>query len=100
MPGSGERGQGSSMTTDWAVDTATERIEADPAGNASITFTVSNPGPVQDRAVLDIVTSEKADAHWFTGEQPQRLVTPQSTVNYTVALAAPAGTPPGQYWIQ
>lgn len=88
------------MTTEWAVTAATERIALDPTGKGSITFTVSNPGPVQDRAVLDVVTSDAAEAGWFTVELPQRVVTPQSSVAYAVVMQVPANAPAGEHWFQ
>lgn len=88
------------MTTDWAVTAATERIDLDATRKGSITFTVANPGPVQDRAVLDIVTSDNAESGWFTVELPQRVVTPQSAVAYAVVVQPPPAAPAGNYWFQ
>lgn len=88
------------MTTDWAVTAATERIDLDAARKGSITFTVSNPGPVQERAVLDVVPGDNAEASWFRVELPQRVITPQSSVAYAVVVQPPATAAAGDYWFQ
>jgi hypothetical protein len=88
------------MTTDWVVSAAAEQINLDTAGQVELTFAVTNPGPVADRAVLEVVTSEQADRSWFTVELPQRLVSAGATVAYLVKAAVPAGAATGRHWLQ
>jgi hypothetical protein len=88
------------MATSWVVTVASERAELDASGGGEITFTVTNQGPVQDRAVFEVVPGEAADRSWFTVEEPQRLLSPGVSASYLVKIAVPAGTPAGTYALQ
>jgi hypothetical protein len=88
------------MATAWVVTAAAERVAMSPTGTGEVTFTLTNPGPVQDRAVFEVVPGEGADRTWFTVEEPQRLVPPGGSVSYLVKAAVPAGTSGGAYWVQ
>ncbi|MGH9245619.1 MAG: hypothetical protein ACRD29_15140 [Acidimicrobiales bacterium] len=88
------------MTTGWVVKEATERIVVDDLGRAEVTITVTNSGPVQDRAVFDVVPEGAADAAWFSVEEPQRPVAPGASTSYLVKVAVPAGTAAGTFSFQ
>ncbi len=88
------------MATAWVVTAAAERVAMSPTGTGEVTFTLTNPGPVQDRAVFEVVPGDGADRTWFTVEEPQRLVPPGGSVSYLVKAAVPIGTTGGAYWVQ
>lgn len=85
------------MSTPWQIAPGVERIDVSK-GATEVTFTVGNPGPVDDRAVLDIVCSDNAKRSWFTVGEPRRLVPHGGSVTFTVAVA-PTDAPPGAYWM-
>ncbi|MGH9245618.1 MAG: hypothetical protein ACRD29_15135 [Acidimicrobiales bacterium] len=87
------------MATAWVVTVPSVKVDLDAAGRGEITFTVANPGPVQDRAVFDLVL-EGADRSWFAVDEPQRTVQPGMSVAYLVKVAVPAGTPAGSFAVQ
>lgn len=88
------------MATAWVVTAAAERVALTPVGTGEVTFTLTNPGPVQDRAVFEVVPGDGADRAWFTVEEPQRLVPPGGSVSYLVKASVPAGTTAGSYSVQ
>lgn len=88
------------MATAWVITVSSNLLVLDEAGKAEVKCDVTNPGPVQDRAVLAIVPEAGASEKWFAVEEPQRLVPPEKTVSYLVRVAPPAGTAPGTYAFQ
>ncbi|MGH9245620.1 MAG: PASTA domain-containing protein [Acidimicrobiales bacterium] len=92
--------QRATIATGWVVKEAAPAFGLDDAGKAEVTFTVTNSGPVQDRAMFDIVPEGTADASWFLVDEPQRPVAPGDSAQYLVKVAVPAGATPGAYAIQ
>lgn len=88
------------MATDWAVTTATERIELDSERKASTTFTVSNPGTVTDRVVFDVLPGDGTTEDWFHVDTPLRQVKAGDSVSYSVLTKVPVGVPDGTYSYQ
>lgn len=88
------------MPTPWVVTAGTDTVPLDASRGGEVTFTVTNPGTVQDRAVLDVVPGEGAERSWFTVAEPQRLLPAGNSVSYLVKIAVPPLGPPGSYTVQ
>lgn len=84
--------------TAWQISPATERVElAD--GQAEVVFTVTNPGPVDTRATVDIVGSEQAQASWFTVAEPQQLIPHGGSKQFTATVKPGEKAPAGSHWL-
>jgi hypothetical protein len=88
------------MTTQWQITAAAERAELDPTGQAEIAFTVTNPGPVDDRATLDAVPGNPAERGWYAIAEPQRQVPHGGSVQVIIKIAVPPQSPPGPHEVQ
>jgi hypothetical protein len=88
------------MGTEWVVTTAAERYALNDQRQGELTFTVTNPTNVTDRAVFDVVPGEGADAAWFQVDEPQRTVRGTASVAYTVKAAVPTQAKPGDIPLQ
>ncbi|MGH3520315.1 MAG: PASTA domain-containing protein [Haloechinothrix sp.] len=86
------------MSTPWQIASGAERLILNERRTGEATFTISNPGPVDDRAVLDIACSDNAQRSWFTVGDPQRLVPHGGSVTFTVAVAPGDKATTGDYW--
>jgi hypothetical protein len=86
------------MTSPWTVTATTERVDLDPTGEAEVTFTVTNNGPVDQRLAFDTVRDDGAPRAWFRVAEPQVLVTHGGSATVLVNIAVPAGTPAGPHW--
>jgi len=96
------------MTTEWVAAAGAERLTLAASGTAEkpgpsvgeLTFTITNPGPVEDRAVFEIVPGDGAKKPWFTVDEPQRLVPAGQSVTFLIKVSVPAGEPAGPFWVQ
>ncbi|MGH3951746.1 MAG: PASTA domain-containing protein [Pseudonocardiaceae bacterium] len=87
------------MSAPWKITPSVERVDLGEQRTGKVTFTVSNPGPVDDRAVLDIVCSENAQRSWFDVGEPQRLVPHGGSVTFAVAVRPGDEAANGSYWL-
>ena len=76
---------GEQMTT-WQIGESTTELTLDGSGRGEVTFTVTNTGAAQDRAVLTVTPLDGAADDWFTVEEPQRAVAPGASVEYPVMM--------------
>lgn len=96
------------MATEWVVRAGAERVELTRSGTAEkpgpsvgeLTFTITNPGPLEDRAVFEIVPGDGAKKPWFTIDEPQQRVPAGRSVTYLVKVSVPVEEPAGPFWIQ
>ena len=84
----------------WIISAAADRVELDTARQASITFTVTNNGSVDDRAVLDVVPGGNADRSWFAFGERQRFIPHGASLPFQVNVTVPPQAPPGAGWVQ
>lgn len=90
---------GEQMTT-WQIGESTTELTLDGSGRGEVTFTVTNTGAAQDRAVLTVTPLDGAADDWFTVEEPQRAVAPGASVVYLVEVDTPDGTATGTFGLQ
>lgn len=84
--------------TAWQISPATERVEL-AGGQAEVVFTVTNPGPVDTRATVDIVGSEQAQASWFTVAEPQQVIPHGGSKQFTATVKPGEKAPAGTHWL-
>jgi PASTA domain/NPCBM/NEW2 domain len=87
------------MTSPWTISASTDRVRLDPQRQAEATFTITNPGPVDIRAVFDVLPGDNADRAWFTVDEPQQRIVHGGSSNIAVKIAVPPKAPPGSYWL-
>lgn len=85
------------MTTEWAVVAGGDQFTLDAQNAGELTFTVSNPGPVADTVVFDVLPGPDTQRSWFMVKDPQRLIKPNGAASFRVKVAVPAGTPARRY---
>lgn len=96
------------MATEWVAAAGSERVELTRSGTAEqpgpsvgeLTFTITNPGPVEDRAVFEIVPGDGSKKPWFTVDEPQRRVPAGQSVTYLIKISVPVEEPAGPFWLQ
>jgi hypothetical protein len=88
------------MATSWVVTTGATAVPLGAGRAGEVVFTVTNSGPVQDRAVFTVAPGEGAERSWFTVEEPQRLLSPGTSASYLVKVAVPPGAPAGSHTFQ
>lgn len=97
------------MATHWEISAAgVERVELKPSGTTEtpapslgeLQFTVTNNGPVEDRAVFEIVAGDGAQKAWFAVGEPLLAVPAGKSVPFLTKITIPAGTPAGSFWLQ
>jgi hypothetical protein len=84
--------------TVWQITAGMQRLELKD-GQAEVVFTVSNPGPVDDRATVDVVGGEQADASWFAVTEPQQTVPHGGTKSFQVLVKPGETAPAGTHWL-
>jgi hypothetical protein len=87
------------MTSPWMISAAAERVQLNPQRQGQVTFTVTNSGPVDARAVLEVMPGENANPAWFLVDEPQRPVPHGGSTTFLVRIAAPMDARPGWYWL-
>jgi hypothetical protein len=88
------------MTTEWVITEAAGRVDLRD-GKGETTFTVTNPSPVPDRVVFEVVAGDGADGSWFLPpSEPQLLVAAGVSATFLVRIVVPAGAPAGSYRLQ
>jgi hypothetical protein len=88
------------VTAPWTISAAAERVGLNPRRQGEVTFTVTNNGPVDTRAVCDAVPGENAQRSWFMVDEPQRLVPHGGSTTFLMRFAVPPDAPPGTHWVQ
>lgn len=86
--------------TDWQISESGATVAVDANGHGTVTFTVTNPGPDHDRAVLRVAPDDDTERDWFRVEEPQRAVGPGDSAVWVVELEIPEGTREGTYGFQ
>jgi hypothetical protein len=84
--------------TSWQITPGTERVELKD-GTAEVVFTVTNPGPVDKRATVDIVGSEQAQSSWFNIAEPQQLIPHGGSKQFTASVKPGDKAPAGTHWL-
>lgn len=87
------------MTSPWKISSGVERVQLDSQRRGEVTFTVTNPGPVDLRAVFDVLPGEGTDRAWFTVDPQQALVTHGGSATFVARIAVRPDTPPGPRWL-
>jgi hypothetical protein len=87
------------VTRPWTVSAGSERVHLNPQGQGEVTFIVTNPGPTDLRAVLDVLPGDNADRAWFHLDQPQCLIIHGGSAPFLVRIAVRPGARPGPYWM-
>lgn len=94
-----EKTLGEQMTA-WQIGESGTELVLDGDGEGEVTFTVTNAGRAQDRAVLTVTPLDGAAEDWFGVDEPQRAVAPGASVVYPVTVKVPPGTVAGTYGLQ
>jgi hypothetical protein len=84
--------------TSWQISPGTERTELKD-GRAEVVFTVTNPGPVDQRATVDVVGSEQAQSSWFNIAEPQQLIPHGGSKQFVATVKPDQKAPAGTYWL-
>ena len=87
------------MTSPWTISAGSERIDLDAQRKGALTFTDTNPGPVDQRAVFEVLPGEGAKPEWFTVHEPQRVITHGSSASFLVDVAVRPEAAPGPAWV-
>lgn len=86
--------------SNWQIGESGTTVALDDQGRGEVTFTVTNGGPDQDRAVLTVAALDGAADSWFSVEEPQRAVPPGESAAYLCRIRVPPGTAAGTYALQ
>jgi hypothetical protein len=84
--------------TSWQISPGTERIELKD-GQAEVVFTVTNPGPVDKRATVDVVGSEQAQGSWFNIAEPQQVIPHGGSKQFIATVKPDEKAPAGTHWL-
>lgn len=86
------------MSVNWQISAGTDRVTL-ANGLAEATFTVTNPGPVDAPAILQVECDPEASAGWFTVDEARRTVPHGGSVTYTVKVKVEGEAAAGQHWL-
>src|SRR5262245_30656165 len=86
--------------TSWQISESGTSVSLNQQGEGEVTFTVTNAGTAQDRAVLTVTPLDGASDDWFTIDEPQRAVPAGQSVVYKVGVKTEKGTAAGTYAMQ
>lgn len=86
--------------SNWQIGESGTTVALDDQGRGEVTFTVTNGGPDQDRAVLTVAPLDGAAESWFSVDEPQRAVPPGESAAYLCRIRVPPGTAAGTYALQ
>jgi hypothetical protein len=84
--------------TAWQISPGAERVELKD-GQAEVVFTVTNPGPVDKRATVDVVGSEQAQSSWFKIAEPQQLIPHGGSKQFMATVKPDEKAPAGTHWL-
>ncbi|HET8640355.1 MAG TPA: PASTA domain-containing protein [Pseudonocardiaceae bacterium] len=87
------------MTSPWRISPGTDRIELNARREGQVTFTVTNPGPVDQRAVLEVLPGDNTRADWFVVDEPRRLIKHGGSATFLVHIKARPEAAPGPAWL-
>lgn len=87
------------MARTFAITPTTDALKiVDNTTPSETTFTVSNASLSPRRCGVTVVPSDPAKPDWFTVKgEPERLLKPGDTTQFTVEVKIPPGTPEGKY---
>jgi len=87
------------MARTFSITPTTETVKlSDPAAASETTFTVSNASLSPRRCGVAVVPSDPAKPDWFTVKgEPERLLKPGETTQFTVEIKIPPGTAEGTF---
>ena len=72
------------MTT-WQISPGAQRLDLKD-GRGEVVLTVSNPGPVDRRATVEIVGSDQVQSSWFKVAEPQQVVPLSGSKQFTAVV--------------
>jgi hypothetical protein len=82
----------------FTITGTTQRASLGADGRGEMLFNVANAGNAPDRALARVVPLGNTRTEWMQiAGEAEREFQPNGTHQYSVALAVPAGTPPGPY---
>ena len=84
----------------WQIGESGTEIPIDDSGEGEVSFTVTNTGPTQARAMLIVEPLDGAAKEWFTVPEPQKAVVSTQSVTYVCKVKVPPGTPPATYALE
>src|SRR5215471_1385667 len=87
------------MSRTFAITPTADTVKlADASTPSQATFTVSNASLSPRVCGVSIVPTEPAKADWFTIKgEPERLLKPGDTTQFTIEVKIPPGTAEGRY---
>jgi hypothetical protein len=69
----------------WTIYADSASIELNRDGRGEVSFIVTNSGPVEDRAVFDVISGD-APQDWFSFDQQERVVVPGQSEIFPVQI--------------
>jgi hypothetical protein len=84
--------------TAWQISPGAQRLDLKD-GRGEVVFTVSNPGPVDRRATVEIVGSDQVQSSWFKVAEPQQVVPLSGSKQFTAVVEPGDAAPAGTHWL-